>query len=279
MIEKEEHFLQQVKKEAEFFDKEYTDADKRHRMENYLVPDEFIRQVTHPISRPLIDREYACSLLGNLEGKKLLDYGAGDGWNTVCFAKAKAKVWAIDISQKGIELTKKKCAANGVSESVVADVQDCYKTKFQNNMFDIIYGGGILHHLDIETAGQELSRILHPDGVAIFYEPIRETKVMDIIKAIVLRFIRRNPSEETEDETPLTRKRISLLKPYFGIINCRLFNVLSTISLLINSKILKWFLLWADYLFIKYFPGFDKLGRAVVIELRQPTKDAESTLK
>lgn len=279
MIEKEEHFLQQVKKEAEFFDKEYTDADKRHRMENYLVPDEFIRQVTHPISRPLIDREYACSLLGNLEGKKLLDYGAGDGWNTVCFAKAKAKVWAIDISQKGIELTKKKCAANGVSESVVADVQDCYKTKFQNNMFDIIYGGGILHHLDIETAGQELSRILHPDGVAIFYEPIRETKVMDIIKAIVLRFIRRNPSEETEDETPLTRKRISLLKPYFGIINCRLFNVLSTISLLINSKILKWFLLRADYLFIKYFPGFDKLGRAVVIELRQPTKDAESTLK
>lgn len=279
MIEKEEHFLQQVKKEAEFFDKEYTDADKRHRMENYLVPDEFIRQVTHPISRPLIDREYACSLLGNLEGKKLLDYGAGDGWNTVCFAKAKAKVWAIDISQKGVELTKKKCAANGVSESVLADVQDCYKTKFQNNMFDIIYGGGILHHLDIETAGQELSRILHPDGVAIFYEPIRETKVMDIIKAIVLRFIRRNPSEETEDETPLTRKRISLLKPYFGIINCRLFNVLSTISLLINSKILKWFLLWADYLFIKYFPGFDKLGRAVVIELRQPTKDAESTLK
>lgn len=276
MIQKEQYLSQQAKKEAEFFDKEYADADKRHRLEKYLVPDKLIRQVTNPSSLPLIDREYACSLLGDLEGKKLLDYGAGDGWNTVCFAKAQAKVWAIDISEKGIELTKQKCIANGVSEFVTAEVQDCYKTRFQTNMFDIIYGGGILHHLDIEAAGKELSRILHPDGIAVFYEPIRETKIMDLIKAIVLRFMKRKPSEETEDEAPMTRKRIGLLEPYFRVINCRQFVVLTTASLLINSRILKWFLLWADYLLIKYFPGFDKLGRVVVIELRQPIKTAVS---
>ena len=99
---------------------------------------------------------------------------------------------------------------------------------------------------------------------------------MYVIKVLVIRFMKRKPSEETEDETPLTIKRIGLLKPYFRAINCRQFVVLTTASLLINSKILKWFLLWADYLLIKYFPGFNKLGRVVVIELRQPIKTAVS---
>lgn len=60
-------------------------------------------------------------------------------------------------------------------------------------MFDIVYGGGVLHHLDIEAVGKELSRILHPDGVAVFLEPIRETRVMDFIKKAVLFIIRRKP--------------------------------------------------------------------------------------
>ena len=273
MTEKNKDYLiEEAKKEAGFFNKEYFDADKKQRLGNYLVPEKLIRQVTHPSSRPLNEREYACLLLGSLEGKKLLDYGCGDGWNTICFAKAKAMVWATDISEKGVELTKKKAAANGVSEFVTAEVQNCYKTQFPSDLFDIIYGGGILHHLDVEAAGQELSRILHPNGVAVFYEPIRENKIMDTIKVIVLRVLRRKPSEETENETPMTIERINLLKPYFKIINYRFFNVLSSAHVLFSSESLQSFLLWADYILIKLVPGFLKLGRGVVIELRQPVK-------
>jgi hypothetical protein len=76
-----------------------------------------------------------------------------------------------------------------------------------------------LHHLDVQAAGQEICRILHPDGVAVFFKPMRETKIMDVIKAIVLRFVKRKRSEETE--TPLTIKRKSLLRPYFRVIRCR----------------------------------------------------------
>lgn len=158
---------------------------------------------------------------------------------------------------------------------VTAEVQDCYKTLFESNKFDIIFGGGILHHLDIESVGKELNRILHIDGAAVFWEPIRETRIMDIIKKIVLFILNRKPSEETEDESPLSQKKINLLKPYFKIVNIRYFNVLSSAGLLINSKALNSFLLWLDHLLIKYVPGFKKLGRAVVIELRQPNKNPE----
>lgn len=265
--------LEEAKKEAEFFDKEYADSDKEHQLQNYLIPEKLIYQVTNPKPNSLIEREYAMSLLGSLEGKKLLDYGAGDGWNTICFAKAKAKVWSIDVSEKGIELTKKKAKANNVSGLVTAEVQDCYKTKFPNNMFDVIYGGGILHHLDIEAVGEELSRILHPDGVAVFCEPIRETKIMDVIKNTALYLLNRKPSEITEEETPLTQKRISLLKPYFQVINYKYFEVLSSANLLIGSETLKSFLLWADHILMKLIPGFKKLGRGIVIELRKPVKN------
>lgn len=273
MPKKEDDLLNSsVEKEAEFFDKIYTDTDIEHRDSNYQIPEELIRQVTNPNPRSLIDREYACAIMGDLEGKKLLDYGAGDGWNSVCFAKAKAMVWAIDVSEKGIALIEKKALANGVSKYLTAEIGNCYKTRFENDMFDIVYGGGVLHHLDLELAGQELRRILHSDGVAVFYEPIRETKIIDIIKVVVLRIIRRKPSEESEDETPLTMKRIKLLKQYFGIVNCRKFNALSNAHKLFKSEKLRLFLLWIDALLMKSVPGFEKLCTAVVIELRLPKK-------
>lgn len=78
---------------------------------------------------------------------------------------------------------------------------------------------------------------------------------------------------------PLTSGRINLLKPYFRIINYRYFNVLSSANLLIKSGLLKSFLLWADYLLIRFIPGFKLLGRAVVIELRQPIKIPQPYLK
>lgn len=274
MSQKDEKLLfEESKKEADFFDKEYVEADRRHSLENYKIPERIIQEIINPTSPNLIPREYAASLLGCLEDKKILDYGAGDGWNAVCLAKAKARVWAIDISEKGIELTKKKAVANGVSKFVTAEVRNCYRTDFPSNMFDIIYGGGVLHHLDIEAVGKELSRILQPDGVAVFLEPIRETRIMDIIKKVVLFVARRKALEVTEDEAPLTSKRISLLKPYFKIINYKYFNVLSSANVLIKSEFLKSLLLWTDYLLIKYIPGFKRLGRAVVIELWQPIKN------
>jgi 2-polyprenyl-3-methyl-5-hydroxy-6-metoxy-1,4-benzoquinol methylase len=276
MEQNKDRLSKQAREQAEFFDKLYTETDKRNRAESYFVPEYIIREVTNPGPRPLSARGYSCSLLGNLRGKNLLDYGAGDGWNTVCFAKAGARVRAIDISEKGIELTRKKAAANGVGELVTAEVRDCYKTTFESDMFDLIYGHGILHHLDLPAAGREISRILRPGGVAVFCEPIRETKVMDLLKAIVLRLMGRKPSELTEAENPLTMGRISALTRHFGVVNCRMFEVLSSAGALTKSTRLRRFLLRADDLLMRCLPGFQKLGRAVVIELRQPLKSVTS---
>lgn len=267
-----EDLINQANKESEYFNKVYADMDEEHRINNYIVPEKFINQVINPKDSSLTGSDYAYSLLGKLEGKSLLDYGAGDGWNTICFAKAKAKVWAIEISEKGVDLIRKKIKANGVSDFVVADVQNCYNTQFESNKFDIIYGGGILHHLDVKTVALEISRILRPEGIAVFIEPIRETKIMDIIKSMVLKVTKRKADETTENETPLTSERIYSLRNNFKVVNYRYFEVLSSANKLINSERLNRLLLWADYVLMRFIPGFKKLGRTVVIELREPIK-------
>jgi 2-polyprenyl-3-methyl-5-hydroxy-6-metoxy-1,4-benzoquinol methylase len=262
----------QAQREAHFFDNLYAEAGERFREKRYSIPEELVRQIVSPEPRPLIDREYASSLIGGLAGKKVLDYGAGDGWNTICLAKAKARVWAIDISEVGIDLTKRMAAANDVSDLVTAEVQDCYKTRFETDAFDVIYGGGIIHHLDISEAGKELSRILRPDGVAVFCEPIRESNITDYIKAVVLFITRRKPQDVTADEDVLTLEKIRLLRRWFKVVKYRQFIVFSSATALVRLRIVKRLLLWIDYLLIKWIPGFARLGRSVVIELREPIK-------
>lgn len=269
----DDKLVEQSEHEEEFFNKEYEGADRKQEREEYLIPSKIVSLVTPKQPNLSVDRQYAAHLLGEFKGRKLLDYGAGDGWTAVCFAKAGAKVWAMDISRKGIELVRKKAAANGVSDSVIAEVGNCYETNYSKNMFDLIYGGGILHHLDLAASGAELNRILKSDGVAVFCEPIRETRIMDIIRSMVLFIMRKSPAEDTtEDEEPLTKKKIMRLKSYFKTVNVTYFNVLSSANSIINNDKAFDFLNKLDNLLKKIVPGFEKLGRTVVIELSGPIK-------
>ena len=47
------------------------------------------------------------------------------------------------ISRKRVLSLPKEGGVNGVSEFVIAEVRNCYKTNFPSSMFDIVYGGGV----------------------------------------------------------------------------------------------------------------------------------------
>ena len=51
-------------------------------------------------------------------------------------------------------------------------MDNCEKTKFENNSFDIVYGTGILHHLQFNKCLDEIHRILKPNGSIVFVEPL-----------------------------------------------------------------------------------------------------------
>jgi ubiquinone/menaquinone biosynthesis C-methylase UbiE len=132
-------------------------------------------------------RQRGARLLGDLQGKRLLDYGCGMGEETLYFAKLGARVSAIDISQEGVETTRKRASRHGVADRVEARVMDALHTDFPDESFDLVHGLGILHHIDLVAGLAEIHRVLRSGGSAVFLEPLGNSPIVESLKWKVYR--------------------------------------------------------------------------------------------
>jgi SAM-dependent methyltransferase len=85
---------------------------------------------------------------------------------------------------------------------------DAHHLEFPEASFDFVYGGGILHHIDFETGLKEVRRMMKPDAIALFMEPLDNNPVGQIVRRLT-------PSARTPDETPLRHEHLALVKKYF----------------------------------------------------------------
>ena len=99
----------------------------------------------------------------NSKNSEILDYGCGVGPVIEKVIKFNPKkITGIDISEVSIFKAKEKFTNS--ESKVELLVNNCEKTTFNNDKFDIVYGLGILHHLQFSKCINEISRILKPDG-------------------------------------------------------------------------------------------------------------------
>jgi SAM-dependent methyltransferase len=108
--------------------------------------------------------------LGDLRGKRVLEYGCGLGKCTALLAKSGARVSAFDLSPASVSIARRRAEANGLDvEFFVAAAEEL---PFPAESFDVAVGIAILHHLDIDRSRRELHRVLRPRGRAAFVEPL-----------------------------------------------------------------------------------------------------------
>ena len=110
-------------------------------------------------------------LLGDLQGKRVLDYGTGDGMSATVLARLKGDVFAFDIAFGNAVLSARRAYANGVGGRVHLQEMAGESLGYRDESFDAIYGNAVLHHVDLELAGKEMARVLRPGGIAVFSEP------------------------------------------------------------------------------------------------------------
>jgi ubiquinone/menaquinone biosynthesis C-methylase UbiE len=146
--------------------------------------------------------EYAFHLLGDVRGKTILEYGCGDGENTVVLANRGAKIIALDISAELLGITRKRLELNGCG-GVELLLGSAHSLPLPDESVDIIFGMAILHHLDLHSASGEVLRVLKRGGRAIFEEPIRNSKLVTKVRGL---FPQR--AEVSPFERPLTDKEI-----------------------------------------------------------------------
>jgi SAM-dependent methyltransferase len=157
--------------------------------------------------------------LGDLQGKRVLECGCGDGRISVLLASAGALVQALDISPASVELCRRRAAAWEVSGSLSAAVADLENLPYADQAFDVVCGVFVLHHVNTIAAGREIARVLRSGGRAVFLENSAANPVLRLGRKYLVG--RCNiPRLGSPDEKPLSASEIQNLRRFFGQVGC-----------------------------------------------------------
>jgi ubiquinone/menaquinone biosynthesis C-methylase UbiE len=181
-------------------------------------------------------RHYAEAIKRQVSGKRVLEYGCGPGSYSFSLAALGAEVVGIDISDTAIEQANQ--AARNLNLNIGFQLMNAEKLTFPDKSFDLVCGSGILHHLDLKQAAQEISRILAPDGKAIFYEPLGHNIFINAYRHFT-------PHLRTPDEHPLVWSDFKVFHEFFADVNISFFNLTSLLAFPFRNfksfdKILSW---------------------------------------
>ena len=208
--------------------------------------------------------EFAHRLLGDVRGKRVLDYGCGAGRESVWLAQSGAYVVAIDISQRMVESTLKKAATEGVGDRVTAIKMYGESLRFDNETFDLVFGVSVIHHVNIDLAGPEIARVLKPGGKAVFVEPLNYNPIINFFRKMT-------PQRRTKTETPLTYRDIERLARSFRDFKTYEFNLVNIIAVTFPWKPLFSATLklstQVDHFLLSRFPALRKYCWITVVEL------------
>jgi SAM-dependent methyltransferase len=95
----------------------------------------------------------------------VLEIGVGLGADHVRFARAGAKLYGIDITERAIAHTRQRLQALGLASHL--EVADAEALPFADASFDIVYSWGVLHHSpNTPKAIHDVWRVLRPGGTA-----------------------------------------------------------------------------------------------------------------
>jgi SAM-dependent methyltransferase len=164
--------------------------------------------------------EYSYHLLGDVRGRRVLDFGCGSGANSILLANRGAHICAIDISEDLLRLAARRMQVNGRNgASFVA--ASAHQLPLPDSSVDVVFGIAILHHLDLRLVRSEVHRVLRPGGRAIFQEPVRNSRLVRRIRS----WIPYRAPDVSPFERPLTDRELRDFARPFSAYRARAFRL------------------------------------------------------
>ena len=160
--------------------------------------------------------------------KIVLDYGCGTGTVTEKIAKLNPeKLIGIDISEVSI----KRATENAKDQNLQIEylVDNCENTKLNEKTFDLVFGSGILHHLNLKKAINEINRVLKNNGEMVFLEPLGTNPIINFYRKLT-------PKSRSADEHPFLERDFNLIKSFFKNVEIKYYGFFTLVFFLFYKK-------------------------------------------
>lgn len=98
----------------------------------------------------------------------MLEIGCGIGTDTIRFARAGARITAVDLSEESLSLASKRAAVFGVEDRVTFYRADAERLSevVPVEEYDLVYSFGVIHHTpNPQNAVREIRKYMGPAGV------------------------------------------------------------------------------------------------------------------
>ncbi|AMC10042.1 hypothetical protein Lupro_01675 [Lutibacter profundi] len=145
-------------------------------------------------------------IIKTFHNKEILEIGSYTWASWIKNGVIPKKLSCINISE--VELNKGISQAKNVLFDINFQLMDANNLTFPDESFDIVFGGAILHHLNIDKSIKHIHRVLKPNGYILFLEPLNINPIYKIYRKL-------NPKERTPDEHALVSKDFKLIKNKF----------------------------------------------------------------
>ncbi len=201
----------------------------------------------------------AFAALGDVLGLRVLDLGCGHGMASVVLARRGARVTACDLSLGYVREAGMRARANNVAfDRAVCDGE---ALPFRDGAFDRVWANAVLHHLDIDRAGRELSRILAPGGIAVFCEPWAGNRVLNWARSA----LPYPGKHRTADESPMAPGDLKVLRRHFTDVSVTGHQLVAMLGRVVRVPALKHVLTRCDDWILHAAPSWQRYCRYVVI--------------
>lgn len=212
--------------------------------------------------------EYAFHLLGDVSGQRVLDIGCGSGMNSVLAATHGARVTGVDISPSLTRLALRRAELSGVADRVNVLVSSAHSLPLPSRSFDVVLGIAILHHLDLPAVSQEVFRVLKRGGRAIFQEPVRNSKLLARVRAL----IPYRAPDVSPYERPLTDAELAEFSRGFRVTRTRVFSLphVNFSAVVPPLRRRQRTLYRIDAALLRRFPGLSAFASTRVVEIVKP---------
>lgn len=210
----------------------------------------------------------AIEAMGDIRGKKILDYGCGPGAWATYFAKRGAIAYAFDLSPAFVKITKKRAKINQVN--INCEVMRAQRLNYPDDFFDVVWGVGILHHLDILEVRDELYRVLRRGGKAYFFEYYEVLRLIHFLQKLRHALFLHGPGiYGTLNEKPLSDSDIAILSEPFSRTEVKRHRLFARfIDKILETPEIRWWTAIFDDFVLTKFPLLGNIGSdcSIVLE-------------